>query len=387
MICCAPINLYTCGSPLKAVVDIKEASGPVEIPVYLRRMLDREIRPVAEDMSGRFGVETQFVPLSVSHRERTHPRVRSLGLTSVSDSVPSMRAPVVSDRQGVFGELRCTPVTPSLVRDCFSTLGGYARQVSQQVDSGLEARGRQILPGITFGSVVDNTMFQMVYQPIVDVGTGVGLGYEALARFPASLGSNPEAVLTLAEAAGVLVPLEFSLAESAIHGFLSSGAQGYLSVNLSPAAVLSDWFRGLLCSDLPLSRLVLELTEHECIADYQVIRHCLDIARTRGVRVAIDDVGAGFASFRHILELRPDMIKLDRSIIDSVDSRAEHAGFVRMVAGYAAEFGCRCVAEGVERESQRDVLLASGISAQQGYLHGRPAPLRGAVSMSAPAYG
>ncbi|MFB9353164.1 EAL domain-containing protein, partial [Streptomyces heliomycini] len=125
----------------------------------------------------------------------------------------------------------------------------------------------------------------------------------------------------------------------------------------------------------PLDRLMLEVTEHDVVEDYPGLDEALAEMRGKGLRLAIDDAGAGFASFRHILRLAPDVIKLDRSLTHEIERRDENRALAAALIGFATETGSRLVAEGVETQEELATLREIGICKAQGYLLGRPGAL------------
>ena len=148
----------------------------------------------------------------------------------------------------------------------------------------------------------------------------------------------------------------------------------YLTVNVSPATLAGSGFRALVETADP-TRLVVEVTEHAPIREYESLDEPLARLKELGVRLAIDDAGAGFSSLRHILRLAPDFIKLDQTLIDGIEhdrsQRALTAGLVR----FADEIGSAIVAEGVEEARQLEALSALGVDFGQGYLFAPPGPL------------
>ncbi|WP_445003249.1 EAL domain-containing protein [Halomonas mongoliensis] len=151
-------------------------------------------------------------------------------------------------------------------------------------------------------------------------------------------------------------------------------AAAYLSLNASPATILSGRLDDMFES-YPLDRLMLEVTEHDVVDDYAGLFDSLASMRARGLRLAIDDAGAGYASFRHILRLAPDVIKLDRSLTHEIDRRDESRALAAALIGFASKTGSRLVAEGVETQEELATLREIGICKAQGYLLGRPGAL------------
>jgi EAL domain-containing protein (putative c-di-GMP-specific phosphodiesterase class I) len=148
----------------------------------------------------------------------------------------------------------------------------------------------------------------------------------------------------------------------------------YLAVNVSPQALQSghlDW----ITSHPASSRLVLELTEHVPVEDYLAVRKALAPLREKGVRLAVDDTGAGFASFRHILGLEPEIIKLDMSLVQGLATDPARRALAAALVSFAGEVDAALVAEGVETAQDLTALRALGVRSAQGYHLGRPAAL------------
>jgi len=130
-----------------------------------------------------------------------------------------------------------------------------------------------------------------------------------------------------------------------------------------------------LLDEAPVERLVVEITEHEPVEDYAAFTSALRLLRERGVRIAIDDAGAGFSSLRHTLRLAPDIVKLDMSITRNVDTDRGRRALASAMISFADEMGMAIVAEGVETEGEHATLKELGVPFGQGYLFARPGPL------------
>jgi EAL domain-containing protein (putative c-di-GMP-specific phosphodiesterase class I) len=211
----------------------------------------------------------------------------------------------------------------------------------------------------------------VLLQPIVDLATGTRVGAEALSRFPAEWGLTPDVVFAEAHSVGMGHALELqALARAAEH---LDRVGGYIALNVSPATVLTPECAGLL-GLLPLDRVVLELTEHDAVEDYDRLSAALAPFRAAGLRLAIDDVGAGFSSLRHIVVTAPDVIKLDRSIAAGVATDRVLATLVGSLTTFAHGSGARVVAEGVETAEDATALRSLGVDHGQGWHFGRPGP-------------
>lgn len=145
-------------------------------------------------------------------------------------------------------------------------------------------------------------------------------------------------------------------------------------MNLSAEAVLAPGTLELLTAVAP-ERIVVELTEHSEVTDYAALTRRLAALREAGVRLAVDDTGAGFASLRHILQLHPDLIKLDLALTRDVDTDPARRALAAALVTFGDEIGASVVAEGVETSGELTVLRDLRVDAAQGYYLGRPQPL------------
>jgi EAL domain-containing protein (putative c-di-GMP-specific phosphodiesterase class I) len=148
----------------------------------------------------------------------------------------------------------------------------------------------------------------------------------------------------------------------------------YVSVNVSPSTLSSGELLQAL-SEVDAGRVLVEVTEHSSVADYDALLAGADVLRRMGARIAVDDAGAGYASFRHILVLRPDVIKFDREMVTQLDVDPARRALVGALVSFAAQMGATLVAEGVETPGELDVLAQLGVSCGQGYYLARPGPL------------
>ncbi|HEY7590351.1 MAG TPA: PAS domain S-box protein [Candidatus Limnocylindrales bacterium] len=236
------------------------------------------------------------------------------------------------------------------------------------------ARLRDALRGI-----IDAQRFEVHFQPIVDLTTGTTRGYEALTRFDD--GTPPDVRFQQATDLGLGLDLEAACIRAALAGAKRLPAETWLNINVSPEVVLGGLAETLIP---PTARdVVLEITEHRAITDYARFREAVMPIRDR-VRIAIDDAGAGFASLRHIVELAPSLVKLDRSLVAGIgDDRARQAVVSGMVQ-FARSAGLMLVAEGIETEEELAVLRRLGVELGQGYLLGVPRPVSEVARLDSP---
>jgi EAL domain-containing protein (putative c-di-GMP-specific phosphodiesterase class I) len=206
-----------------------------------------------------------------------------------------------------------------------------------------------------------------VFQPIVEITSGQVCGYEALTRFLD--GERPDVRLSAAWGMGMGPELELDLLATAVEAARQLPEGRWLNVNLSPR-LLDDLVRVreiLAKADRPL---VLEITEHEVITDYPAFRAAL--SGLGPVRTAVDDAGSGIASLAHILELHPDFVKLDMTLVRGIDTDPARRAMAAAMCHFAGDTGCQLIAEGVETKEEADTVKALGVNLGQGYWYGRP---------------
>ena len=219
----------------------------------------------------------------------------------------------------------------------------------------------------------------LAFQPIFDLRTTGCLGVEVLARFPAPF-PTPDRMFLRAEHVGLGLELEELVVVQAWPVLEQLPPGRFLALNLTPPAVLALARRAQRRPEVDLSRLVVEVTEHRAIETYGELRQELEQLRRRGLRLAVDDAGAGYASLRHVLELRPDLLKVDRSLIDGLADDPARQAAVSSFVTLARDLDGLVVAEGVETTEDLDAARALGIDAAQGYLLGRPSIDRNLLS-------
>jgi len=217
--------------------------------------------------------------------------------------------------------------------------------------------------------ILDERAYHPVFQPVVTADTHEVVGYEALTRFDD--GTRPDLCFAEAHAVGMGIELEVACATAALAEASSLPHDQWVSVNLSPAAVLSGTAAAPLHA--PGRRIIVEITEHEPIESYPDLRAAIDACG--GCEISVDDAGAGYASLRHILELQPDVVKLDIALVRDIDADPARQALAAGLCHFASQTGTTLIAEGVETEAEAAVLAGLGVELMQGYLFGRPGPL------------
>lgn len=219
--------------------------------------------------------------------------------------------------------------------------------------------------------IVDNHLVHTVFQPIVCVSNGRAVGYEALTRTLAPK-LPPDKLFKLAITHGMNDELSEMAIETAFHLGSLLPQEAYISINAGPDELLSGLIEKLFRRQSGTSRYVLEITEHAIVNDYQEMVSSLSQLRRLGVRVAVDDAGAGYASFRHILCLKPDIIKLDISLVRDIHLDRDKQDLVAALMEFSRRRGTSLVAEGLESEEELAQLVKLGVEYVQGFLFSRP---------------
>jgi EAL domain-containing protein (putative c-di-GMP-specific phosphodiesterase class I)/DNA-binding NarL/FixJ family response regulator len=235
--------------------------------------------------------------------------------------------------------------------------------------------GSRLLNREEVRSTIDARTFAVAFQPVFSLRSAVAVGVEALCRLPPGRGLSPDRWFAEARAVGLGVELELAVLSAALETARGRPEGLFLSVNVSPEVVVDPRFVDLVGASGEGGRLVIEITEHDVVKDYGALKQRLADLRSAGVRVAVDDVGAGYASFRHVLLVRPDVIKLDVALIAEIDTDPSRRALAAGIVATARELGATVVAEGIETQAQFASLTSIGVEFGQGYYLARPGPL------------
>jgi diguanylate cyclase (GGDEF)-like protein len=208
-----------------------------------------------------------------------------------------------------------------------------------------------------------------VFQPIVDLRTGEVVAHEVLSRFPNAGWRTPQEWFDLAHAHDLAIEFEAAAVRAALET-PARPALRFLNLNISPKVLLGARDRIGLPDDL--SAITIEVTEDELVTEGRDLELALHELRSRGARIAIDDAGARYAGFAQLVRVRPDVIKLDRSLVEGVETEPLKAAVVKAFVQYAESARAVICAEGIETVEQLQTLTALGADTGQGYLLGRP---------------
>jgi len=217
----------------------------------------------------------------------------------------------------------------------------------------------------------------IVYQPMFQLSDMTLVGAEALARFKEEPQRSPDKWFMEADEVGLKTQLEIKAARSALARYRSLWKRGplhYLGINSSPQMITEGRMLEII-EGFPAEKIILEITEHDYVENYDDFSYALAPLRQRGVKIAIDDAGAGYSSMCHILNVRPDFIKLDISLTRSINTDRWRRALARALIEFGRDTDCKIIAEGVETEGEMSILRELGVHAAQGWLLGRPVPI------------
>jgi EAL domain-containing protein (putative c-di-GMP-specific phosphodiesterase class I) len=282
-------------------------------------------------------------------------------------------APLVwnDDTIGVISVGATSPVNAARLADRLATLTEFSVMSAAVLGPALQEMWQRDMIRAEIENVIETRAFHPVFQPIVDLITGEYVGFEALTRFDD--GTRPDLRFLAADKVGMMEKLETACLHEQVMEARGLPAGSFLTLNVSPvlAIQLTPLVEVLDEADRPC---VLEVTEHVEIEDYEPLLAALDQVRDRA-RLAVDDAGAGYAGLRHILELRPQFVKLDISLVRNVDNDPARQAMVTGMAHFADIVGCDMIAEGIETANEHNALRLLGVKYGQGYKLARPQPI------------
>lgn len=293
-----------------------------------------------------------------------------------------MSVPIRLPDGRAYGMFCClSPNTNSSLNERdLQVMKAFADIAAFEISRDLEQKGVVEAKAAQIRQVVEEDRLSTLYQPIWHLETGRPIGLESLSRISVEPFRSPDQWFTEAVEVGLGEWFELSAMQMAASACPHLPPDVYLALNTSPDVVLGDRF-GSVMEQLPLQQIVLEVTEHAPVRDYGKLLEALQPLRDRGLRLAVDDAGAGYSSLQHILHLQPDLIKLDMGLTRDIDTdRARHALAAALI-GFARDTNCRIIAEGVETASELDALRGLGVQKAQGYFLGRPMPLADALRL------
>jgi EAL domain-containing protein (putative c-di-GMP-specific phosphodiesterase class I) len=305
-----------------------------------------------------------------------YPRAQALAVTQAMPVRAHIGAPIHRPDGTVYGMLCCISphADPSLTDRDMQVMRVFADMAAHQINRDLRIKTDLSEASVRIEQVIKHDEFDLAYQPIFTLAPLRLVGFEALCRFAPEPYRPPDQWFREAARVGLGAELELAAVRIALRALGVIPDDLFISVNVSPETALNDAFIEQFCG-CSKSRLVLEITEHTQVDDYGALLAALAPLRAEGARLSIDDAGAGFASLRHILNLSPDIVKLDIGLTKAIDIDPARRALAAALVYFARDTQSQIIAEGVETESELAVLKFLGIPMGQGFLLGRPANL------------
>lgn len=308
---------------------------------------------------------------------RSEPAVADLPVTHDLPVGTHLSVPVFTGSD-LYGTLCCfsRTVHPEVATGDLEILRMFAVIVGKHLQPLVDRARAAADEQACLGQVLDDGGPSIVVQPMVELGTGAIYAYEALSRFPGRTGWGPQQWFDAADRVGLGVALESAAVHRALTllPHLPKGAR--LSVNVSARALLASASILAMLTGHAAERLIVEVTEHERVADTRRLDAVLAMARAAGAQVAVDDAGSGFAGLEHIVALSPEILKLDRALVHGIAKDPARQAMCEAMVGFCRRTSAVIVAEGVENPEDLQMVRSLGVTHAQGFHLGRPAPYR-----------
>ena len=303
-----------------------------------------------------------------------YPLALSLPVTPALPVGCHMDVPLRLKDGSVYGSFCCLSraADRSLTGRDLAALRAFAELAAVQIERDLGSERAREGAITRVAGAIEAGQPAIVLQPVFRLVDGAPVGAEALARFPDAAARPPCDWFAEAAAHGLGEALELAAVQAAVAALPFVPAPLYLGINVSPAVAVSPALRRLL-EAAPPGRVLLEVTEHAEVEDYCILKQFLKPLREH-VRIAVDDVGAGYAGLRHILDLAPDVLKLDMGLTRNVDTDPARRALIAAMVRFADDIGAGIIAEGVESQDERQARVELGVGSGQGWLFSRALP-------------
>lgn len=338
-------------------------SDPLQ-STYCKKIVDEELPQIISDTS-------------------THPITQKLEVTKSLSIGAYIGVPIKLNNGQIYGTFCCYRHKPdkSLTDSDLSLLTAFSGLASKIIDKKLALEQQFNGMNLSVKSVLTPLKIKTLYQPIYSIKKSKITGYESLSRFSSPDYRSPDIWFNEANQVGLGKKLELIAVAQAIKGLEALPKDRDISINVSPELIIDGSLMPLL-KNIPFERVILEITEHAPIVDYPAFRSSLYTLRQKGIRLAIDDAGAGYSTFQHILELDVDFIKLDISLIKNISVDTKRKSLATAILAFAKSENCKVVAEGVETINEFLELSRLGVDKVQGYFISHPLPIEEAAKFT-----
>ncbi|WP_370177005.1 EAL domain-containing protein [Alteriqipengyuania sp.] len=304
-----------------------------------------------------------------------YPLAKTLPVTNMLPVGCHLNVPLRLSDGSVFGSFCCVSRQPNrtITERDIDVLKAFGQLAAELIEGSLAQDEENSSISKSIDDVISANAVSVVMQPIHHIENGAVAGFECLTRFADTKARGPDVWFNNARSVGKGVMLETLAVARALEAARRLPEEVYISVNASPETILSGSLEELLASFVG-PRIVLEVTEHERVIDYAALGAALRKISPYA-RIAIDDVGAGYAGLRHLVDLAPDILKLDISLTTNIDTDIARQAMATAIVHFADAIGSEVVAEGIETEDQLRTLRSLGVGYGQGYHYAKPMPL------------
>lgn len=363
-------------------MDISYMAELIDDTVHYRRVSDPKglglinvtgSRPISELYCG-YMLEGKL-PRMMPHVSEI-PLARDLPITKEMGVESHVSVPLFRSNGDFYGTFCCFSQSPqpSLNERDYNIATMFANFAGKTLNKSLETANELQRTAERITQTIATHNFAIYWQPIVDLQTNQIVGVEALSRFESDIYQSPDIWFADAKKVGLQCDLEIATMRTALAEMPHLPEHIYISLNASPDTITSGRLSEVLRA-APTHRIIIEITEHEAIEDHVKLLQTMAELRLKGVRFAVDDLGAGYSGLSTVLRLRPDIMKLDRALVAGIHVDPARQSLATAMIHFATEIGASLIAEGVEHPEERDALRKIGVRLVQGYLFARPAPL------------
>ncbi|QZD89487.1 EAL domain-containing protein [Qipengyuania aurantiaca] len=308
-----------------------------------------------------------------------HPLTQDIAITHFLPVGCHLNVPLRLSDGSLYGSFCCLSRSPDRTmneRD-IGVLRAFAALATEQIETHLDTDYRLSRIDKRITKLIGDRAMQIHQQPIHSIKEGKPVGVECLARFPDAMMRGPDKWFEEAAEIGRGLELELLAVECALESLKQVPKDFYVSVNASPDTIMSGALHQVL-ERAGKKNLVVEVTEHQQVDDYAALKKALKPI-SKYARVAIDDVGSGYAGLRHLVDLGPDMLKLDMTLTRDIHQDLARCALVGAMVRFSEAIGSKLIAEGVEHAEEAEVLKKLGVEYAQGYYFGKPMPVEDAV--------
>lgn len=367
-------------------MDIAYISEVGEEDIYVRALCAPDLQDVP---TGEISLkrETGFCHYIVNgeippilHDVSRYPAVANLAMRTDFAIEAFIGLPLSRPDGSTYGTLCCIShkTNSSLNERDLETIKLFAEFAAEQIDHELEDRRKSEERARRLQAIWDQKLLRAKLQPIVRLSDMTYKGFEALARFDTDPYQTPDKWFQEAAQAGRGVELEVEAVRTALSHLHRLPQTSSLGVNVSPACLQSEDLNDLLHGKDP-TQIILELTEHDEVEDYDTLLKSVQKYKALGFRIAIDDAGAGYSGLSHMVQIQPDIIKLDLSLTRDVNEDRVRRSLANALVYFAKETNAEIVAEGIETAEEMKTLKQLGVDFGQGYFFDRPLEVDQAV--------